>query len=291
MRIRASHQQLRRCLAVGVFLLIGALASVSVVRADLPQRFAQSQQGETKPAAAAPTAPSSPAPAKDAANKSGRKAPPPGATKQPAASAPNSGIYSNPDVGKLSDGQQPEPVQHAKNAGFGPCLSAVERASANAIAAPHSAYSTWYPGAPNLHLFQSIAMEAYPSSVAPRAAALIFASPSATGCDATTVQVFPSARPCIEVEKDILKTSSVIGKLAGLPLYKSGNDSHRILMPTAGNGCVIVGVVVQYVPLSAVGLTPSSSPSTLVASKALVASSLGESGRALRSSTSARAMS
>jgi hypothetical protein len=107
-----------------------------------------------------------------------------------------------------------------------------------------------------LHAFQSIVIETYQSPVAPRAASVILASPSANGCDATSIQVFPSARPCVDVEKDILKSSAIVGKLAGLPLYRSSAGEHRILMPTAGNGCVIIGVSVQYVAGAAAAPAP-----------------------------------
>lgn len=165
----------------------------------------------------------------------------------PPATPPVASIPIVSDVGSLSPPEKPEPVLHAKNAGLGPCTSAVERGSASAIDAPHSAFSNWNSSAPNLHAFQSIVIETYQSPVAPRAASVILASPSVNGCDATSIQVFPSARPCIDVEKDILKSSAIIGKLAGLPLYRSSAGEHRILMPTAGNGCVIIGVSVQYV--------------------------------------------
>ena len=186
----------------------------------------------------------------------------------PPAMPPVASIPIISDVGNLSPPEKPEPVLHARNAGLGPCTSAVARGSASAIDAPHSAFSSWNPGAASLHAFQSIVIETYQSPVAPRAAAVILASPSANGCDATTIQVFPSARPCVDVEKDILKSSAVIGKLAGLPLYRTNAGEHRILMPTAGNGCVVIGVGIQYVAASPAvpatvqpAPTPTASPS------------------------------
>jgi len=181
----------------------------------------------------------------------------------PPAMPPVASIPTISDVGNLSPPEKPEPVLHAKNAGLGSCTSAVERGSASAIDAPHSAFSNWNPGAPNLHAFQSIVLETYQSPVAPRAAAVILASPSANGCDATTIHVFPSARSCVDIEKDILKSSAVIGKLAGLPLYRTNAGEHRILMPTAGNGCVIIGVGVQYVaaaPAAPTTVQPAPTP-------------------------------
>jgi hypothetical protein len=187
----------------------------------------------------------------------------------PPATAPVASIPIISDVGNLSPPEKPEPVLHAKNAGLGPCISAVERGSASAIDAPHSAFSNWNSGAPNLHAFQSIVIEAYQSPAAPRAASVILASPSATGCDATAIQVFPSARPCIDVERDILKSSAVIGKLAGLPLYRANSGEHRVLMPTAGNGCVIIGISVQYVAGAAATPAPVQPAATSKASPSL----------------------
>jgi hypothetical protein len=179
------------------------------------------------------------------------------APKQPKAAAPKAapraapapvagGIFA-PEAANLSPPQNPEPVLHATRAGFGPCLSAVERGSASIVDAPHNAFSSWNQGAPNQHAFLSIAIEAYPAATAPRATSIILATPSATGCDASTVQVFPTARSCAEVEKDLLKSGALAGKLAGLPLYTSNTGGNRVLMPSAGNGCVIIGTNVQYV--------------------------------------------
>jgi hypothetical protein len=222
----------------------------------------QARPGGSKPISAQP--PATAAPAQQ-----------PKAPAKTSATRPVASIPTNPDVGNLSPPEKPEPVLHAKNAGLGPCTSAVERGSASAINAPHSAFSHWNPGAPNLHAFQSIVIEIYPSPVAPRAASVILASPSANGCDATSIQVFPSARPCVDVEKDILKSSALIGKLAGLPLYRTNANDHRVLMPTAGNGCVIIGVGVQYIagappaaaadqpaPIPKASPTPNASPSS-----------------------------
>ena len=208
----------------------------------------QFAQAASQPEAPPGSSGSSPIPAQRPATAVPMQQPkPPGKKAASSATPPVASIPTISDVGNLSPPEKTEPVLHAKNAGLGPCTSAVERGSASAVDATHSAFSNWNPGAPNLHAFQSIVIETYKSSAAPRAASVILTSPSATGCDATAIQAFPSARPCIEVEKDILKSSAIIGKLAGLPLYRSNAGEHRVLMPSAGNGCVIIGVSVQYV--------------------------------------------
>lgn len=81
----------------------------------------------------------------------------------PSATRPAASIPIIAGVGNLSPPEKPEPALHARNAGLGSCTSAVERGSAAAIDAPHSAFSNWNPGAPNLHAFQSIAIETYQS--------------------------------------------------------------------------------------------------------------------------------
>jgi VIT1/CCC1 family predicted Fe2+/Mn2+ transporter len=67
---------------------------------------------------------------------------------------------------------------------------------------------------------------------------VILPTRSANGCDATAIQVFPSARPCIDVEKDILKSSALVGKLAGLPLYRANAGARYRVLWTALFSCV-----------------------------------------------------
>lgn len=184
--------------------------------------------------------------------------PPRPATQQ----APAAGAIPSPsDTGTLSPPQNPEPVLHAKNAGLGACLSAVERGAASVIDRPHSAFSNWNPGAPALHAFESIAIQTYQGSAAPRSTSVLLATPAANGCDASTVLVFPSARSCADIEKDIAKSARLLGKLAGLPLYGTDSNEHRLLLPSAGNGCVIVAVRIQYVaPAAPVAAQPAPAP-------------------------------
>ena len=107
--------------------------------------------------------------------------------------------------------------------------------------------SQWFTGAANSHMFESIVSLAYPNRVAPRAAAILVAAPTATqNCDTSTVQVFPTARPCNVVEADLLKDGKVIADLAGVPVTQSPNGARQILLPTAGNGCVMIVVTLVF---------------------------------------------
>lgn len=197
---------------------------------------ANERHGQTTrpPAAAAPQKPPAP-----------KRAPP----RPAAAAAPPSEIQVDKFVGNLSPAQSPELVQHAKNGGITRCLGAIEKAS-SVIAAPHSGFSRWNRSAPNGYMFHGIAVEAFPSPLAPRAASVVLAAPAAEGCDAATVQAIPTARPCTDIAKEVSTAGPLIGALAGLALYQGGANSQWLLMPTAGNGCMILSVTVQNVAAS-----------------------------------------
>lgn len=236
------HRFLRCLRAVAVSLILALMGTHGASRAA-PLQLAQATPAEREaPAAAAPVPP---AKARPAAPQG------PARPAQAQTSAPTGIVAPAVDAAGLSAAQNPEPVLHAARAGLGPCLPAVERGAASSIDAPHNAFSSWYPGAPNLHAFVSIAAETYPGAMAPRAASILLATPSATGCDASTIQVFPTARSCAEVEQEFLKGGAAVGRVAGLPVFKSNTGGHRLLMPSAGNGCVIIGVSVQYVGAAA----------------------------------------
>lgn len=242
------------------FLLTGA----AVVLIAVPLR-AQT----VSPAPSTQTAPAIP--------RQGQATPPPGAaapqkrqapkavSPRPAvaASAPSE-ILVDRFIGNLSPAQSPELVQHAKNGGITRCLGAIEKGSA-VINAPHSAFSRWNRSAPDGYMFHGIAVEAFPSPKAPRAASVIMASPAAIGCDTATVQAIPTARPCPDIAKEISTAGPLIGALAGLSLYQGGANSQWLLMPTAGNGCMILSVTVQNVatsapPAPAAAPAPTASP-------------------------------
>jgi hypothetical protein len=240
--------------AVGVSLWIllppTSVEANEIGRTRLAQTEPQAKPPANDPTTVAPTPPAravkNSAPAR---SKSPAKAAQPTPVPEMAAPSPSSPVPTlvPTQQQELNPADRPQPVFHAKNAGFGPCLTAVERGAAVSIDAPHVAFSSWNPGGPNLHVFQSIVALVYANQMAPRSAAIILATQAASGCDSTAVQVYPSARSCPEIEKDMLKTSRPLGSLAGLSLLEKAESRH-LLMPTAGNGCVIVATTVHYVP-------------------------------------------
>jgi hypothetical protein len=159
----------------------------------------------------------------------------------PAAAAPA------PPKPPPSTAAEPQPLVHAAQAGVKSCLDGVARAANGTIDTRHAAMSNWFTGAADSHVFESIVSLAYPNAVSPRAVAILLAAPTqAQSCDTSTVQIFPTARPCNVVLADLLKEGKVIADLDGMPVSQSPNGARQILMPTAGNGCVMIVVALTF---------------------------------------------
>ena len=206
-----------------------------------PQPKAAPKPPATAPAKATPRAQPAPAAAAPAAIPSAAPPAAPGAqpSGQPAEAAP-----AKPPPATAAE---PQPLVHAAQAGVKSCLDGIARAANATIDTEHAAMSQWSTAAPNSHMFESIVSLAYPNRIAPRAAAILLAAPTpAQNCDASTVQIFPTARPCNIVEADLLKEGKVIADLGGLPVTQSPNGARQILLPTAGNGCVMIVVTLVF---------------------------------------------
>ncbi len=205
---------------------------------------------ETKPA---PKHPRKPAPKPQAAAPAKTTPQPPPA---PAAAAPAPPAAAAPAVAPAepappkpppSTASEPQPLLHASQAGVKSCLDGIARAANGTIDTQHAAMSQWFTGAADSHLFESIVSLAYPNKIAPHAAAVLLAAPTqGQSCDTSTVQIFPTARPCNAVLADLLKTGKVIADLAGMPVSQTPNGARQLLMPTAGNGCVMIVVNLTF---------------------------------------------
>jgi hypothetical protein len=208
---------------------------------------------ETKPA---PKHPRKPAPKPQAAAPAKTAPPPPPPQAQPAPAAAPPGPTAPaapapaappPPKPPPSTAAEPQPLVHAAQAGVKSCLDGVARAANGTIDTRHAAMSNWFTGAADSHVFESIVSLAYPNAVSPRAVAILLAAPTQPqSCDTSTVQIFPTARPCNVVLADLLKEGKVIADLDGMPVSQSPNGARQILMPTAGNGCVMIVVALTF---------------------------------------------
>jgi hypothetical protein len=233
--------------AAGALLL--AQAEDQSQPAEAPPVVPPAAKPETKPAPKHQRKPSpkpqAAAPAKTTAQP--QPAPAAAAPPAPAAAAPAAPAQPPPPQPPPSTAAEPQPLVHASQAGVKSCLDGIARAANGTIDTQHAAMSQWFTGAADSHLFQSIVSLAYPNKIAPHAAAVLLAAPTqGQSCDTSTVQIFPTARPCNAVLADLLKTGKVIADLAGMPVSQTPNGARQLLMPTAGNGCVMIVVNLMF---------------------------------------------
>jgi hypothetical protein len=261
--LRQGMRRVAAGLTCAAFLCV-AVAGPSSAAAAAPGEllFAQAED-QNQPAEAAPAAP----PAAKPETKPAPKHPPKPAPKPQAAApakttpqpspAPAAGppaatpaaapAQPAPPQPPPSTAAEPQPLVHASQAGVKSCLDGIARAANGTIDTQHAAMSQWFTGAADSHLFQSIISLAYPNKIAPHAAAVLLAAPTeGQSCDTSTVQIFPTARPCNAVLADLLKDGKVIADLAGMPVSQTPNGARQLLMPTAGNGCVMIVVNLTF---------------------------------------------
>ena len=141
-----------------------------------------------------------------------------------------------------------QPTQHARNAGVHDCLAGIDEVSHLSVAGSYTAVSTWNQGAPNDRLFNSIVGQSNDSKVAPKAVSVLVTSPGAQHkCDATAVEVHPSALSCPDIERTLAQDKREQRvTLSGIPLLQADPSLRYVLLPAAANGCVVVGVRTLY---------------------------------------------
>ncbi|WP_238232901.1 hypothetical protein [Methylobacterium thuringiense] len=91
-------------------------------------------------------------------------------------------------------------------------------------------------------MFQSIVALSYSNAIAPKAATVLVAAPEGAGCEATTVQVYPTTRSCGDVENDLKKSGRTVADFGGVPMTQEAGASRHLLLPAPGTGCVVVAV-------------------------------------------------
>jgi hypothetical protein len=261
---RLVRQGVRRAaagLTCAAFFSVAAAAPSGAVVATAGEFLFAQAEDQNQPAEAAPPAakpetkpaakhPPKPSPKPQAAAPAKTTQPPPA----PAAGAPAAAVtpaaapaQPAPPQPPPSTAAEPQPLVHASQAGVKSCLDGIARAANGTIDTQHAAMSQWFTGAADSHLFESIISLAYPNKVAPHAATVLLAAPTqGQSCDTSTVQIFPTARPCNAVLADLLKTGKVIADLAGMPVSQTPNGARQLLMPTAGNGCVMIVVNLTF---------------------------------------------
>ncbi|GLS44970.1 hypothetical protein [Methylobacterium brachythecii] len=205
-------------------------------------------EGQGDPAPAKPQAVRKPRPKPVAHAASKAETPPkttpPAPTVAPTAAAAD---QATPPAAPAAAATDPaavvaEPVRHAREAKLGRCVDTISKASSSTIDTAHAAVSTWSQKGPDEHMFQSIVALSYSNKVAPKAATVLVAAPEGPGCEATTVQVYPTTRSCGDVEGDLKKAGRQVGDFGGVAMTQEQGASRHLLLPAPGTGCVVVAV-------------------------------------------------
>ena len=111
-------------------------------------------------------------------------------------------------------------------------------------ATEYAASSTWNKTSPDKRQFTSIIGQKFGQSTAtPLGLSGVISSPGAEGkCDAVALQILPSVSACSAIQSQVLVKGEMLGNLAGVPMMRNAQNLRVMLLPTAGNGCVIVGM-------------------------------------------------
>jgi hypothetical protein len=112
----------------------------------------------------------------------------------------------------------------------------------------YAATSTWNKGDPDKRLFSSLMGQRFGQSAAtPIGVSGVVSAPSSDGkCDAMGFQILPTTSTCSAVRAQVLDKGEWLGDMAGVPILRNAQNLRVMLLPTAGDGCVIVGVNNYY---------------------------------------------
>jgi hypothetical protein len=209
-----------------------------------------------------PTQPQSPAkpmapvsrPPRDSANKTGARSAPRQETSKTegtkeAAPAPQPVAPAQQPIAPQS-AREPtgefQPVVQARAAKITTCMDKIVSMSARVIDRPHAAVSTYVQAAPDENVFEAIIGMNYPNKEMPNGAAVILAAPmNGPKCEGETIQIYPTTNSCTAVQASLIKNGRTLTSLNSLPLLQTKDGSRNLLIPTAGGGCVVIGITLH----------------------------------------------
>jgi hypothetical protein len=217
--------------------LIGILGSAGIATAQT----AVPTEASRSPGAAG----SAPAATKAVTPKAAAKPAAP-AAPAPAAQAPAAPIQTG--AIPVPDFQTKEQLQKAGVKRCLPTVQAVGQATMTG-SAQYAAVSTWNNKQPDNRFSVSMIGQQFAAGQNSIANGLsgVFTVPTAEGkCDAASVQVIPTTDSCAAVQAQILTKGKALGNLAGVPLLQNAANAQVMLLPAAGNGCVLVALSALY---------------------------------------------
>src|SRR5271170_1559831 len=212
-------------------------------------------QNGPRPAAAPPPSAPQPTAAPVSAGAAQPAAAPISASATQPAAAPSPQIATQPAAAPQTSSAQPAPAgngttfqvqQQLQAAGVKTCLPSADGIARFEMAGvtEYAAASTWNKIAPDQRLVSAVIGQRFGQSVAaPVGVSGVVSAPNANGkCDSVAIQVIPTANACASVQTEVLAKGELLGTLAGVPMFRDKQNMHVMLLPTSGNGCVIVAL-------------------------------------------------
>ncbi|RUU88594.1 hypothetical protein EOB59_21855 [Mesorhizobium sp. M7A.F.Ca.MR.176.00.0.0] len=135
-------------------------------------------------------------------------------------------------------------LEHVKQAGVQAC-STVYPTLGQILTngTKYSVKSLWNDQAADKHAIQAfVGMDYASERYSGPAAGIVFASPTATGCEGAMVRVAPFASPCADIASILPQGSKITDHLGQVEVYElGGNAGEALLLPT-GKSCVVISL-------------------------------------------------
>lgn len=104
-----------------------------------------------------------------------------------------------------------------------------------------SASSSWNETEPSAHAVQSLVGMAFNTDVFKgNGASVVYSAPVGGKCEGLFVRVVPVAQDCKSFQATLPKESKLSADLGGTPLISLPSGWQTMLVPSAGNGCVVI---------------------------------------------------
>lgn len=190
----------------------------------------------------APAAQEQPASGAEAAKKRRRARKPAEAAPAPkspeAAAPPTAADAGDPLVEQLS------------KAGVKGCLAGMSAMAKQTLGGvvSYGRAANWQTSAPNQRLASLILGQSYPQGAPlPKGLSIMLGAPAGPAkCDTYGVQVIPTKDKCADLQTKITVRGKKLGDISGIPFLNDVNKSQIMLLPSAGDGCVLVALRIVY---------------------------------------------
>lgn len=135
-------------------------------------------------------------------------------------------------------------LEHVKQAGVQACSTVFPvLGQLLTTGTKYSVKSLWNDQAADKHAVQAfVGMDYATERYSGPAAGVVFASPTASGCEGAMVRVAPFGKPCADIASILPQGSKITDHLGQVEVYElGGNTGEAMLLPT-GNSCVVISV-------------------------------------------------